>query len=136
MIVAGFDPSEGIVGVLVARVSEPTVTGGCAATTGTATVPLTPPAVAVTVMVRSVESPAVTSVAAAVPSAAVVAVGGEIPPELEAKVTGTPSSRRFDASRTKAVTVADSLPSLSIDTLLLVTVTDATGGVTVPPGVP
>ena len=34
VIVAGLEPSDGIVGVLVERFSEPTVTGGCAATTG------------------------------------------------------------------------------------------------------
>ena len=136
VMVAGLELSDGMVGVLVDSVRLPTVIGGCAATTGTATVPLTPPAVAVTVMVRSVASPAVTSVAAAVPSAAVLAVGGEMPPELEANVTGTLSSRRFDESRTNAVMVADSLPSLRIETLLLVTVTVATAGVTAPAGVP
>jgi hypothetical protein len=73
----------------------------------------------------------------AVPSTPVVALGGEMPPELAPKFTVAPLISAVPESRTKAVFVADSLPSLRIETLLLVTVTVATVAVgAVPAGVP
>ena len=73
-----------------------------------AVVPTTPtmivddcvPAVAVTVMERSVGSPAVPRVAVASPLAPVVAVVTAKPPEVAPKVTGTPVMKLLPASRT------------------------------------
>src|ERR1700728_1412540 len=64
------------------------------------------PAEAVTVIERSVGSPAVPSVAVPSPFVPVVAVVTARPPEVALKVTGTPVRKLLSASRTKAVMVA------------------------------
>ena len=70
------------------------------ATTCTFTVAVWPPAVAVTVMVRSVGSPAVISVAVAVPPLSEVVAAGVMPPELAVKSTGMSASSALSTSRT------------------------------------
>jgi hypothetical protein len=64
------------------------------------------PAVAVTVMVRLLGSPAVFSIAVAWPLALVTAVVTASPPDVELKTTGIPVRKLLSASRTKAVIVA------------------------------
>ena len=75
--------------------------------TATLTVWLSPPAVAVTVIVRLRGSLAVLSVAATLPLAFVVfGDGAWSPPELLENSTGTPERKLFWASRAVAVIVA------------------------------
>ena len=81
------------------------------ATTCTATVDWSVPAVAVTLIVRSELSPAVTKVATAAPEASVVAGEPETPPEEAVKTTGMPDNKVLFPSRTNAVIVTLAEPS-------------------------
>ncbi len=98
----------------------PTVIAVPVTLTGTVTLLL--PAVAVTVIVRSVGSPAALKVAVAAPVASVVAWVTARPPEVAAKPTVTPETNWFWALRTNAVMVALLLPSEGICGALVTTV--------------
>jgi len=85
------------------------------ATTGTWTVEERAPVAPVTVMVRAIESPPVVSVASAVPVASVVGCVTWRAPEDAVKVTGTPASTLFEASRASAEMIALVEPSVRIE---------------------
>jgi hypothetical protein len=93
-------------------------------TTWTCTVAVRPEAVAVTVMVLGVESPAVDRVAVAAPEELVVAVVTAMPPELAENDTSTPEIRLFDLLRARTVMVADWEPSDGMVLALLIAVRD------------
>jgi hypothetical protein len=118
-------------------VPEPscTVFALAAETTCTVAVAVLAPAVAVTVIVRSVGSPAVLSVAVAAPETSDVAEAGATPPEVALKDTGTLSRRALLASRTYAVIVAELDPSDGMVEVLETSVNAATVATvpTVPP---
>jgi hypothetical protein len=94
-------------------------------TTATLTVAVRPPAVAVTVMVRGLLSPAVVKVASADPVVSVVPCVTATPPELDEKVTRTPEMRSFAALRAKTVMVALAEPSAGMDDALDTAVSEA-----------
>jgi hypothetical protein len=102
-------------------------------TTCTLTVAVIPEAVAVTVMVLVVESPAVDRVAVADPLASVVPVTTAIPPESAENVTATPDIRSFDALRASTVMVAVAEPSEGMEVALEVAVSDEAVAVPVVP---
>jgi hypothetical protein len=83
------------------------------------------PAVAVTVIVRGVLSPAVDKVAVASPFVSVVACVIATPPELAENDTTTPEIRSFAELRASTVIVAVAEPSEGIDVALLIAVSEA-----------
>jgi hypothetical protein len=103
------------------------------ATTWTSMVAVRPSAVAVTVMVRGVDTPAVERVAIAEPVESVTGWVTSKPPDVDSKLTGTPAMRLFDELSASTVIVAVTEPSDGMDVALLVAVSAARCPDTVPP---
>jgi hypothetical protein len=102
--------------------------------TCTFTVAVSPEALAVTVMVLGVVSPAVERTAVAAPLAPVVACVTAMPPESDENVTGTLAIKLFAVLSASAVMVALADPSDGMEVALVATVSAAAvaGGVVVP----
>jgi hypothetical protein len=125
-MVAVVDPSDRMYDVLLVTTSVLTVVVDAEelATTCTWAVAVKVPAVAVTVMVLTVESPAVDNVALAAPVASVVACVTARPPEVAENATVTPGIRLLVASRARTVMVAVVEPSERMDVALVIAVSD------------
>jgi hypothetical protein len=121
VIVAVFDPSEGIDGKLVSRVRV-----FCVLATITVVLPVTVPLVAVTVMVDPGVAVPEASVAVAVPVESVVPVVVVIFPELAANVTATPLTAALLEFLATTLIVAELEPSEGMVAVLVVTVRLAT----------
>jgi hypothetical protein len=120
------EPSLKMVAALLLKVSAATavVWADEVASTSTLTVAVSVPEVAVTVMVRGVESPAVDRVASAAPLVSVVAWVIATPPESAANATVTPEIRSFEELRASTVMVAVAEPSEGIEVALLIAVSE------------
>jgi hypothetical protein len=128
LIVAPFEPSEGICVALVVS-----ATASWVLTTATVTLPEAPVARAVTVMLVPDATPFAVKVASACPFASVTAWVMLTPPALEVKATVTPLMKLLLPSLATAVMVALVVPSEDTWGELVLTVMDATAGLVVPP---